>query len=258
MKTNAVTLKVASGRLRAIGLMSGTSHDGVSAAVVEIAEHRRPPARAIAFRTFPYPAAFRARLLNASSVEPVGADVISALHFQLGRALGRAALAIAREARVALRDVAFIGSHGHTFFHLPPRRARRGETASTLQLGESAIIAAMTGRPVVADFRPMDMALGGEAAPLAPLAHLWLFAHPRLGRVIQNIGGIGNATYVPPHARLGDLIAFDTGPGGMLIDALAHEMTNGRLRFDRDGLMAARGSVSEPMLGALMRHPYFR
>ncbi|MGO9602373.1 MAG: anhydro-N-acetylmuramic acid kinase [Candidatus Binataceae bacterium] len=260
MKTNAVTIKLAPGPLRAIGLMSGTSHDGVSAAVVEISEHRRPPARAIAFRTFPYPAAFRSRLLKASSVERVGADVISTLHFQLGRALGRAALAIAQEARVPLRDITFIGSHGHTFFHLPPRRARRGETASTLQLGESAIIAAMTGRPVVADFRPMDMALGGEAAPLAPLAHLWLFAHPRLGRVIQNIGGIGNATYGPPHARLGnpDLIAFDTGPGGMLIDALAHEMTKGRMRFDRDGLMAARGSVCEPMLAELMRHRYFR
>ena len=126
----------------------------------------------------------------------------------------------------------------------------RGQIASTMQLGESAVIAAATGVPVVADFRTMDLALGGEGAPLAPLAHLWLFADPKRGRVVQNIGGIGNATYMPPRARLGDpdLIAFDTGPGNGMIDALASRISGGRLRMDRDGRIAARGHVNEPLL----------
>ena len=249
-----------SGGVLAIGLMSGTSHDGVSAAIASIDERRKPAARAIHFRTYPYSASFRARLLAASAGAAVGSGEISALNFELGRAFGRAAIALARDSRIALSRIAFIGSHGHTFFHRPPRVAGRGATASTFQLGESAVIAAITDLPVVADFRPMDIALGGEGAPLAPLAHLWLFADPRRGRVIQNIGGIGNATYLPAGARLGnpDLIAFDTGPGVGLIDALVNQMTGGVRRMDRDGKIAARGRASDPMLAALMRHPFFR
>ncbi|HEY6421271.1 MAG TPA: anhydro-N-acetylmuramic acid kinase, partial [Candidatus Binataceae bacterium] len=257
---SAIRIELKSRRPLAIGLMSGTSHDGVSAAVVELDERARPPAVVRAFRTFAYPAKFRARLLEASAGKPLGTGAISALHFELGRELARAALRIAREARVPMRKIAFIGSHGHTMFHLPPRTARRGETASTLQLGEPAVIAALTGVPVVADFRPMDIALGGEGAPLAPLAHLWLFAHPRLGRVVQNIGGIANATFIPAGAGIGNssVIAFDTGPGNGLIDALAAQQSGERMRMDRDGRMAARGQVSDALLASLMRGRYFR
>jgi anhydro-N-acetylmuramic acid kinase len=258
--TSAIRIELKSRRPIAIGLMSGTSHDGVSAAVVELDERARPPAVVRAFRTYPYPAKFRTRLLEASAGKPLGSGAISALHVELGRELGRAAIRIAREARVPMAKISFIGSHGHTVFHLPPRTARRGETASTLQLGEAAVIAALTGVAVVADFRPMDIALGGEGAPLAPLAHLWLFAHPRLGRVIQNIGGIANATFIPAGASLGNpaIIAFDTGPGNGLIDALAAQLSGGRMRMDRDGAMAARGQVSDALLGWLMRDRYFR
>jgi anhydro-N-acetylmuramic acid kinase len=257
---SAVTIKLDRRKVLAIGLISGTSHDGVSAALVEIDERSRPPARVLAFQTFPYSPRLRIELLDASADTKIGAAAISTLNFALGRELGRAAIEIARRARIALSDIAFIGSHGHTFFHLPPRRALRGQFASTLQLGESAVIAAGTGLPVVDDFRTMDLALGGEGAPLAPLAHLWLFADPVLGRVVQNIGGIGNATYLAPLARLGDvnLIAFDTGPGTCMIDALASRISGGRMRMDRDGRIAARGSVNEPLLVRLMRHPYFR
>ena len=259
IKMSAITIKLGRGVL-AIGLMSGTSHDGVSAAVVKLDERARPPARLIAFHTFPYPARFRDELLAASADRKIGTAAISTLNFALGRAFGRAAIEIARRARVALSDVAFIGSHGHTVFHLPPRRAGRGQVASTMQLGESAVIAAATEVPVVADFRTMDVALGGEGAPLAPLAHLWLFADPRRGRVVQNIGGIANATYLPPRARLdnADLIAFDTGPGNMMLDALASRISGGRLRMDRDGRIASRGRVNQPLLAKLMRNPYFR
>src|SRR5277367_3532713 len=184
----------------AVGLMSGTSHDGVSAAVVSIDDRRSPLVHLAAFATFPYPPKFRTRLLAASADAQLGAGEISQLNFALGAALGRAALAIVKRANIDPSQLSFIGSHGHTFFHLPPRRAARGETPSTLQLGESAVIAAMTGVAVVSDFRPMDIAVGGEGAPLAPLAHLWLFGDRQRGRVVQNIGGIGNATYLPPRA----------------------------------------------------------
>lgn len=257
---NSITIKLKPAPLLAIGLMSGTSHDGVSAALVEFNEKSRPPARLVAFHTFPYAKAFRTDLMTASAGHNVGAAAISSLNFAIGHAFGRAAISIARRARVSITRVAFIGSHGHTFFHLPPRRAVRGQIASTMQLGESAVIAALAGIPVVADFRPMDIALGGEGAPLAPLAHLWIFSDRKHGRVIQNIGGIGNATYIPVGAQLGnpDLIAFDTGPGGMMIDALVSQISGGRDRMDRDGRIAARGHVAEALLASLMRNPYFR
>ncbi|MGH7915391.1 MAG: anhydro-N-acetylmuramic acid kinase [Candidatus Binataceae bacterium] len=259
-----VELHLDGSRHLAVGLMSGTSHDGVSAALIRIDERECPPTHLLAFRTYPYTAKFRARLLAASSdgqdpASRIGAGGLSTLNFELGRIFGMATMRVVRAARVSIRRLSFIGSHGHTFFHLPPGRAGRG-AASTLQLAEAAVIAAMTGTPVVADFRPMDIALGGEGAPLAPLAHQWLFDHKRLGRVVQNIGGIGNATYLPPAARTGDrrLIAFDTGPGGMMIDALVARLTSGRLGMDRGGRMAARGRVDNAMLAELMRNPYFR
>ncbi len=257
---NSITIKLRPAPILAIGLMSGTSHDGVSAALVELNEKSRSPARLVAFHTFPYPKSFRAALMTASAGHNVGAPAISSLNFAIGHAFGRAALGIARRARVPISSAAFIGSHGHTFFHLPPRRAARGQIASTMQLGESAVIAALTGIPVVADFRPMDIALGGEGAPLAPLAHLWLFSDRKRGRVIQNIGGIGNATYIPVGAELGnpDLIAFDTGPGCMMIDALVSRISGGRERMDRDGRIAARGHIDQALLGSMMRNPYFR
>ncbi len=245
---------------RAIGLMSGTSHDGISSAIVEINEAKNPPARLIAFESYPYRESFRRRLLEASGARPVAAGEISALNFELGRAFGRAALDICTRAGIPAGRLSFVGSHGHTFFHLPPRRAARGQTPSTLQLGEAAVIAAMTGLPVVSDFRPMDIALGGEGAPLAPLAHVWMFRDRKLARVILNIGGIGNLTYVPPGASKdpGPIVAFDTGPGVMLIDALASELSNRRLRMDRGGKMAGRGTVNATLLADLMRDPYFR
>lgn len=255
----AIRLTISKGPHLAIGLMSGTSHDGVSAALVELDERRTPQARLLGFKTYPYQARFRRRLMAVCEGAPVVTSEISALNFALGRALAQAALNLTRSAAVEPERLSFVGSHGHTFFHLPPRRARHGEIPSTLQLGEPAVIAASLGVPVVADFRPMDIALGGEGAPLTPLGHLRLFGDSVRGRVIQNIGGIGNATYLPPGTTADDprLIAFDTGPGNVLIDALANRMTRGRARMDKDGRIAARGEVHEPLLGELMRYRYF-
>ncbi len=277
----------------AIGLMSGTSHDGISAALVKLTESvERPRCELLGFATYPYSDSLRKRLLaatdqpddpgyvfdEASGTEsfPGGASYqtnefsrgigtpstkqeLSSLNFLLGRALGQAALKLMRKMRVQPADLCFIASHGHTFFHLPPSRARQGQVASTLQLGEPAVIAALTGVPVVADFRPMDIAVGGEGAPLAPLAHVCLFSDPGRARVVQNIGGIANATYLPAAAKPDDkrVFAFDTGPGNVLIDAVMSKLSNGRAKMDRDGRMAARGNVCDPLLRELMSHPYF-
>lgn len=252
-------IELAPGPQIAIGLMSGTSHDGINAALVEIDLERRPPVTLIAFKSYGFEPRLRRRLLAASGGAAIGAGELSALNFSLGRALAQAAIGLARGAGMPLERVAFIGSHGHTFFHLPPRRTRRGQIPSTLQLGESAVIAALTGRPVVDDFRPMDIALGGEGAPLAPLAHRLLFGDPKLGRVVENLGGIGNATYLPPGAEPSDprLVAFDTGPANMLIDGLMARLSAGRARMDRDGRMGARGRVHPGLLKELLRHRFF-
>jgi anhydro-N-acetylmuramic acid kinase len=254
-----IALKIDRGPHLALGLMSGTSHDGVSAALVRIDERRRPPVELLSFKTYSYEARFRARLLRACTPDGPGAGEIAQLNFGLGRAFAGAALNLVRSAGVPLEDVSYIGSHGHTFFHLPPRSARHGAIPSTLQLGESAVIAALTGVPVVADFRPMDVALGGEGAPLAPLTHLRLFGDRTAGRVVQNIGGIANATYLPPGARAGEprLIAFDTGPGNMVIDGAVARLSRGRALMDRDGEMGARGAVSQPLLAEMLRNRYF-
>ncbi|MGH7906363.1 MAG: anhydro-N-acetylmuramic acid kinase, partial [Candidatus Binataceae bacterium] len=218
-----ISLTLAPGAHLGVGLMSGTSHDGISAALAEIDERKRPSARVLAFHSYHYEPEFQARLLEASAGADVGAQRISSLNFELGNAFGRAATELLKASRISARRISFIGSHGHTFAHVPPRRGKPGAgsgfSPSTLQLGETALIAAITRIPVVADFRPMDIALGGQGAPLAPLAHIWFFADPKRGRIIQNIGGIGNATWLGP-ARSRERIrpvAFDTGPGVMLI-----------------------------------------
>ncbi len=254
-----ITCKISRGPHLAVGLMSGTSHDGVSAALIRIDERRRPPVELLSFKTYPYAARFRARLLKACTPGGPGVAEIAQLNFGLGRAFASAALNLVRIAGVPIQEVSFIGSHGHTFFHMPPRSVRRGAIPATLQLGETAVIAALTGVPVVADFRPMDVALGGEGAPLAPLMHLRLFGDRRTGRMVQNIGGIANATYLPPGAQSDDarLIAFDTGPGNMVIDGVMARLSRGSLRMDRDGRMAARGVVSQRLLAEMLRHRYF-
>jgi len=151
------------------------------------------------------------------------------------------------------------GSHGQTIFHEgQPVEFLGRRIASTLQIGEPAVLAERTGIPVVADFRPRDIAAGGRGAPLVPYVDYMLFRHRRLGRVALNIGGIANITAIPPSARPEDVIAFDTGPGNMIVDALARRYTKGRWNYDRDGRLAARGHVNRELLDRLLNDPYFR
>ncbi|MBN8734020.1 MAG: anhydro-N-acetylmuramic acid kinase [Acidobacteria bacterium] len=220
------------------GIMSGTSLDGIDVAIVDM-----PSARLLDFRSRSYSAALRRRLLAVSNAECHTRD-IARLHFELAELYAKA----------IPQRVDLIGCHGQTIYH-EGRRA-------TLQIGDGSVLAARAGAPVVCDFRPADIAAGGEGAPLVPFVDYRFFRHPRRTRVALNIGGIANITIIPARipagASLDDVIAMDTGPGNMVMDALAAHATNGRLRYDRDGRMAARGHVNRPLLSQLLRAPFYR
>ena len=241
---------------RVLGLMSGTSVDGVDAALVSVTGGgAEAHVSLIAFRTYPFPAALRRAIFEAFDPTTGTVEHLTHLSFVLGHVFADAALAIAREAGLPIAEVDLIGSHGQTVYHIPEPRSLAGVTTrATLQLGEPAVIAARTHVLTVADFRTADIANGGQGAPLVPYADWVLFRHPSRGRAIQNIGGIGNVTYIPPGGRLEDVIAFDTGPGNMIVDALVEQLAG--VLFDRDGKLAAAGRVDSALLDRLMEHPY--
>ena len=238
--------------------MSGTSTDGVGAVLARL---RATPTgyrpEILAHCTLPFRRKLRQRLLEIAEGKPVSAAHLSALNAEIGERLAAAAKAVAKRGGIGLDSVDVIGSHGHTIFHGPPGSGR-SYPPSTLQIGEAAVIAARTGVTTVADFRPADVALGGQGAPLVPYVHWLLFTHARLGRAIHNIGGIANLTYLPPRGSLDDVIAFDTGPGNMVIDAVVAQQSKGKNRFDRGGAIAARGEAHEPTVERLLALPFFR
>jgi anhydro-N-acetylmuramic acid kinase len=230
-----------------IGLMSGTSADGIDAVAVEISE---PHAfRLLATHHFAYPADTRARVL---ALTDAGHDEIAragALDTELGQLFAEAANAVSKQAGLAARDVHAIGSHGQTIRHAPVAAAR-----FTVQLGNPAVIAEQTGMTTVADFRRRDMAAGGEGAPLVPAFHQWLFADTESARVVVNIGGIANITVLPPDGE-SDVTGFDTGPGNVLMDIWA--ATHLGRTFDDNGDWAASGKVDDRLLQRMRAEPYF-
>lgn len=238
-----------------IGLMSGTAADGVAAAVVRL--EGAPPAlnwELLAQLELPHPPALRESIFACFRPESSSVDKLCALNFALGRAFAEAAFQVMAAAGLAPDQVDLIGSHGQTVWHIPV-----GPDASTLQLGEAAVIAEMTGIPVVSNFRPRDMAAGGQGAPLVAYVDRLLFTHLTQRRVLQNIGGIANATFLPPLSAPDgerDEIAFDTGPGNMLIDDAAGRATAGEWTYDHDGALAAQGVVAQALLAALLTEPY--
>ena len=235
-----------------VGLMSGTSADGIDAVLAEIAgSGQKLSARVVAYVHKPFAASLQRHILKISLHGRVGE--ICELNFVLGEHFALAANAAIRKARLKSSDIAAIGSHGQTIHHLP-----NASTPSTLQLGEPAIIAERTGITTIADFRVRDMAAGGQGAPLVPYADWALFTDAACPRLIQNIGGIANLTFLPARAELADVLAFDTGPGNMVVDAVVTALSHGRLAFDRDGRWAARGEISPKLLTELMSHPYLR
>ena len=238
-----------------LGIMAGTSADGIDAACIRVngtGEAMR--VRLLGHHHRPFAPALRRRLLAAMAPAATTTQEITRLHADLGDAFAQAAADAISAAPSAERPT-LIGLAGQTICHIP--NARPGRTA-TLQLGEPARVAARTGLPTVAEFRQSDVAAGGQGAPLVPWTDWLLFRHPSIGRAIQNIGGIGNVTWIPPGARTDDVIAFDTGPGNMVIDALVAHVTGGRRRMDRNGARAARGRVLHQVLDQWLKHPFFR
>ena len=242
----------------AIGLMSGTSADGIDAALVEISGCSTDTrVRLLSFLTLPFSDAARARILRVAAGDFGGTEELCLLNFYLGELSADACEAVCVQAGVAPDKVSFVGSHGQTVFHAPDAREYLGRLVrGTLQTGEASVIAERLGCPVVSDFRVRDMAAGGLGAPLVPYTEYLLYRDAQRTVGLQNIGGIGNITVLPKGCSLNDVFAFDTGPGNMVMDALAARLTEGKARFDDGGRLAAQGTVNAGLLAWMMQDPY--
>jgi anhydro-N-acetylmuramic acid kinase len=285
-------------KLRVAGLMSGTSADGVDVAIVDIAAGNGAGGpdslrvKTLAFDTVPYAPGVRRRIVDLFDVATARVDEICRMNFVIGELFADALIQLCRKNGIELGSIDLIGSHGQTIHHLPgsgaavpPVSSSAGsarkhaeethgrDAHATLQIGEPCVIAERTGVTTVADFRTRDMAAGGQGAPLVPLADYILFGHPTLSRATQNIGGIANVTYLPGGTpapagagggvaprrdALAGIVAFDTGPGNMIIDRLAWRASGGKWTFDKDGRLANKGHVDGALLARLMRHAYLR
>jgi anhydro-N-acetylmuramic acid kinase len=245
--------------LLCIGLISGTSADGVDAALCELGDAGggRLALTVRAWLTVPYERGIRAAVLRAASDQATTSE-LSKLNAVLGEVFAGAAAQVCARAGVDLGSVDLIGSHGQTVWHDPfPSGGGVWRTASTLQLAQPQTIAERTGVTVVADFRPRDMAAGGQGAPLVPLVDYLTLGDPERGRIALNLGGIANITVLPAGAGADRVTGFDTGPGNMVVDWLAASLTDGAQACDADGAMAAAGGVDGPLLQAWLQHPYF-
>jgi anhydro-N-acetylmuramic acid kinase len=255
------------------GVMSGTSADGINVALVRVSEARdsgsrrsfasgaslrgrgrpRPMIKLLGHAEYSYPAKVRAAILGTMNAERVRVADLARFSFLLGELYADAVLSTLRQCRM---QADLVGCHGQTLYHQGKPQAFLGrKVAATWQTGEAAVIAARVGVPVVSDFRPADIAAGGEGAPLVPYLDGLLFRDPKIGRIVQNIGGIANFTAVPAGASAGRVVAFDTGPGNMVIDAVT-EALFGRA-FDRGGKIASSGMVLEPVLKQILKRKFF-
>ena len=239
------------------GVMSGTSADGIDVALVQVGargRHSRTNLELLGHAAFPYPARVRRSVLGAMNSSSASVADLARLNVLLGERYAEAVIAAQKKFRV---QAELIGCHGQTLYHQGKAAPFLGrKIATTWQTGEAAVIAARTGLPVVSDFRPADMAVGGQGAPLVPYLDYFLYGDARVGRIAQNIGGIANLTAIPAGASLDRVMAFDTGPGNMVIDALTEKLF-GR-PFDGDGQIAARGRVIEPVIAQFLAHRFFR
>jgi anhydro-N-acetylmuramic acid kinase len=247
--------------MRVLGLMSGTSADGIDVALARISG--APPnlkAKLEHFAAIPYPNKVHDAILRLANGASTTTAEISQLNFLVGELFASAAVEACRRFRTPLASIAIIGSHGQTIYHqgMPSRSFGAHRVASTLQIGEPSVIAARTGITTVADFRPADLAVGGQGAPLVPFVDYLLYRDERAGHVALNIGGIANVTVIPAAARPEEVFAFDTGPGNMIIDALVRHFSKGRSKFDRDARLARKGRVLPALLNSLLADPYFR
>ena len=238
-----------------VGLMSGTSIDGIDAVLVRIDGDSSTTLAwsLLAFSTTAYDEDRRKTILEV--LEEGTPDTLCRLHASLGEWFASAVHDVCEAAGVESRELAAIGSHGQTVWHIPPSDVLGG---ATLQLGDAATLAERTGAPVISDFRSRDVAAGGHGAPLVPWLDQLLFSAVDRRRAIQNLGGMANVTWLPPTGSPEPVIAFDTGPGVVLIDGAVRRASDGALPYDRDGVMALRGQVDESLLTELLDDAYFR
>jgi len=236
------------------GVMSGTSADGINVALVRMSGRSRTAFELLGHAEYSYPKNVRAAVLAAMNASRASVADLARLNFLLGELYADAVLAAQRKFN-AKADL--VGCHGQTLYHQGDSQLFLGrKIAATWQTGEGAILAARTGAPVVSDFRPADMAAGGKGAPLVPFLDYMLFRDARVGRIVQNIGGIANLTAIPARAAASDVIAFDTGPGNMVIDAVTEKLFG--QPFDRGGKIAASGKVLEKVTREILRRDFFR
>jgi len=251
-----------------VGLMSGTSVDGIDAALVEIEGHgEAAKVKLLAFDSYPFPPELRARVFRLFNPREARVDAICQLDFLLGELFAAAVERLLRDHNVDRDDVDLVASAGQTIWHDPEPVVvkdsvgwldREIVTRSTFAIGQSAVIAERTGITTVGDLRVRDVAAGGQGAPLIAYADWVLLRDAKLGRCVQNIGGIGNVTYLPPASNPDVVVAFDTGPGNMVIDALAEVATEGTLKYDSGGELGAKGNVVAALLEGWLDDPYFR
>ncbi|HUT56199.1 MAG TPA: anhydro-N-acetylmuramic acid kinase [bacterium] len=246
--------------MKAIGLMAGTSLDGIDAALVDLKRTGKGVAvELLAFETYPYNGETVRYILECSDPATASVDKVARLNFYLGELFGEAALKIMKQGGVAARDVEFIGSHGQTIHHLPaPVKMGRYRIRATCQVAEPSVIAARSGVTTVADFRPADIAAGGQGAPLVPYVDHLLFHDPRRTRFLVNIGGIANGTVlIKGNDDPLSVQASDIGPGNMVINELVCRMTNHKETYDRDGRHAALGKSDPKLLAGLLATAFF-
>jgi anhydro-N-acetylmuramic acid kinase len=240
------------------GLMSGTSMDGVDAALVRVpADRDDPSVELVAFESEPYPRELRSSLMEIAFGDQCTAEDLATLQTGVAVSFSNAFFAVCRAANVDPKSVDFIGSHGQTVAHVPPAPDRRAAIAGTLQLGPPGMIAALSGVTTVGDFRSADMALGGQGAPLVPFADFLLRRSKTENRVVLNIGGIANVTYLPKNCGLSEVIAFDTGPGNMILDELFRVLYPTVGPYDRSGAKAASGFASQSLVEVFLGFEYF-
>ena len=240
------------------GVMSGTSADGINVALVRITSSRNragmPGLHFLAHAEYPYPKHVRRTVLAAMNSSKASVADLARLNFLLAELYADAVLATQHRFRLKAE---LVGCHGQTLYHQGEVAPFLGRSlAATWQTGEGALVAARVGVPVVSDFRPADMAAGGKGAPLVPFLDFLLYRDSLAGRIVQNIGGIANLTAIPASASPNEVVAFDTGPGNMLIDAVTDQLF-GKV-FDHDGRIAGSGAVLDPVISDVMRGSFFR
>lgn len=249
--------------VRIIGLMSGTSVDGIDAALVEIEGSQDDlSVKLLASETYAYPDRLRLQILAVAAGEALSMAQLADLDDGIARCFAEAAIAIQENQAPA----SLIGSHGQTVFHRPPTTAIEGNLGYSIQLGRGATIAKLTGLPTVANFRAADLAAGGQGAPLVPPVDAYLLGDQYRSTVVQNIGGIGNLTYIPARSAptsissdwLSQVRGWDTGPGNSLIDIAVQRRSEGKLSYDEEGAWAARGRIDRELVDQWLRHPYFQ